>query len=147
MRFDRRRANLTPELDVTDLASSIAFYSLLGFHVEYDRPDEAFAFLAGSGAELMLQGMAGPGRRFRTATLEVPFGRGVSFQLEVDDVERAYRAVLGAGHDIVLAMEERWYQAGTDEVGHRQFVVADPDGYLIRPFTSLGTRPSARTDV
>jgi hypothetical protein len=58
----------------------------------------------------------------------------------VDDVDRAYRSLRDAGHTIEVALEERWYRAGTSEVGHRQFVVADRDGYLIRPFTSLGAR-------
>ena len=91
-------------------------------------------------AELMLQVADGPGRRFRTAPLDRPFGRGVNFQLELDNVESAYRTVVDAGHEIVVALEERWYRVGADAVGRRQFVVADPDGYLIRPFTSLGAR-------
>jgi hypothetical protein len=51
-------------------------------------------------------------------------------------------------------MEERWYRVdvaetggrwqmqGPTEAGNRQFVVADPDGYLWRPFRDLGTRPA-----
>jgi hypothetical protein len=69
-----------------------------------------------------------------------PFGRGVNFQLELDEVASVYSNVVDAGHDIVVALEERWYQVGAKEAGNRQFVVADPDGYLIRPFTSLGAR-------
>jgi len=45
------------------------------------------------------------------------------------------------GHDIVLALEERWYQVGANEAGNRQFVVADPDGYPIRPFTRSTSEP------
>jgi hypothetical protein len=30
-------------------------------------------------------------------------------------------------------------------VGNRQFVVIDPDGYLLRFFTSLGRRQSAQS--
>lgn len=128
---------LTPELDVTDLAKSIAFYALLGFGVAYERTEEGFSFLACPGASLMLQVASGPGRRFRTALLERPFGRGVNFQIEVADVEGAYRRVVEAGHEVVVPLEERWYRVEPNEVGNLQFVVADPDGYLIRPFTPV----------
>ncbi len=125
---------------MSDLAASVAFYALAGFEVGYDRPTEGFALLARPGAQLMLQVADGPGRRFRTAPLERPYGRGVNLQLEVRDVDGLHRRVVDAGHHVVVALEERWYRAGDAEVGQRQFVVADPDGYLLRPFTSLGSR-------
>src|SRR4051794_19673583 len=141
--MDGAVGNLVPELDVTQPATSIAFYVLLGFGVAYERADEGFAYLSCPGAALMLQVAAGRGRRFRTAPLERPFGRGINFQLELDEVDSVYRNVVDAGHDVVVALEERWYRAGSAEVGNRQFVVADPDGYLMRPFTSLGSRPAS----
>src|SRR5205807_9045819 len=70
---DHSLGDLVPELDVTDMAKSIAFYVLLGFRVTYERPEEGFAFLVRSGAALMLQVAEGPGRRFRTAPLARPF--------------------------------------------------------------------------
>jgi catechol 2,3-dioxygenase-like lactoylglutathione lyase family enzyme len=133
--------SLVPELDVTDLDESRMFYvDVLGFSVVYERPAERFVYLARDRAEVMLEEAAGPGRRFRTASLERPFGRGVNFQLEVPDVDEIYERVLAAGHEPVIALEEQWYAADGDEAGNRQFVVADPDGYLWRPFRDLGTR-------
>ena len=142
---------VVPELDVTSLDDSLAFYvGMLGFHVVFERPAERFAYLALEEAELMLQEAAGPGRRFRTARLERPLGRGVNFQLAVPDVDAMYERLLAAGHEPIVAMEERWYgvnvvggsarwsRSGPTEVGNRQFVVADPDGYLWRPFRDLG---------
>ena len=61
---------------------------------------------------------------------------------------------LEAGVNIVLPIEERWYRVdvaesggrwqvkGPAEAGNRQFVLADPDGYLWRPFRDLGVRPA-----
>jgi catechol 2,3-dioxygenase-like lactoylglutathione lyase family enzyme len=148
------KAALVPELDVADLPSSMVFYvELLGFRVLFEREAERFAYLALDGAELMLQEAAGPGRRFRTAPLEWPFGRGANYQLAVADVDVVYERVLAAGYEPLVAIEERWYQVdvmaaggrwtatGPTEAGNRQFVVADPDGYLWRPFTDLGVRP------
>lgn len=143
---------LVPELDVGDLARSLLFYAgVLEFRVVYERPAERFVYLERNGVELMLEEAAGPGRRFRTAPLEVPFGRGVNFQLPVEDVDAVHRRVVKGGYELVVPLEERWYRVdGTadgepvvhpSEAGNRQFVVADPDGYLWRPYRDLGTRP------
>jgi catechol 2,3-dioxygenase-like lactoylglutathione lyase family enzyme len=132
---------LVPELDVSDLEEALAFYvGVLGFSIRYDRPEERFAYLERKGAELMLEEAAGPGRRFRTAPLERPFGRGVNLQIATPDVADLHARTLAAGAKLVVPLEDRWYRAGDRESGNRQFVVADPDGYLLRFFEDLGTR-------
>lgn len=131
---------LIPELDVSDLAVSISFYALLGFTPGYARPEEGFAYMTGDGAHVMLQTANGPGRRFRTADLDRPYGRGLNLQLEVADVRGIYDDVRAAGHRPRVDLEERWYRVGDQEVGNLQFVVDDPDGYLWRPFEDLGAR-------
>jgi catechol 2,3-dioxygenase-like lactoylglutathione lyase family enzyme len=149
-----RSAPVVPELDVADLDVSLSFYvGVVGFTVVFERQRERFAYLSLGDAELMLQDAAGPGRRFRTAPLEQPFGRGLNLQIDVRDVDHIHRAVLDAGMQPLVPLEERWYDvdvaapsgkwkaAGPMRTGNRQFVVADPDGYLLRFFTSLGTSP------
>lgn len=132
---------LIPELEVNDLRESLRFYlTTLGFMLRYDRPEERFAMLDLEGVYLMLEEAEGPGRRFRTAPLERPFGRGVNFQIQVSDARKLYDRVSAAGTEIVIPLEERWYRAGERELGNLQFVVADPDGYLLRFFTELGER-------
>ncbi|WP_437329006.1 bleomycin resistance protein [Sorangium sp. So ce381] len=133
---------LIPELDVADLGASLRFYvGVIGCTLRFERPEERFAFIDLEGAQLMLQEAAGPGRRFRTAPLEHPYGRGVNFQIEVADVTSLYERVRAGGFQIVIPFEDRWYREGDTELGNRQFVVADPDGYLLRFFTDLGQRP------
>ena len=147
-------APLVPELDVTDLDDSLRFYvDVVGFGVVFERRPERFAYLAREGAELMLQEAAGPGRRFRTATLERPFGRGINLQIAVYDVDALFASVVRSGAEPVVSLEDRWYNVevgspagrwdmpGPVGAGNRQFVVADPDGYLLRFFTSLGVEP------
>jgi catechol 2,3-dioxygenase-like lactoylglutathione lyase family enzyme len=135
-------ARLIPELDVADLDRSLAFYTrIVGCVVLYDRPEERFAFLELEGANLMLEEAGGPGRRFSAAPLEHPFGRGVNFQIQVGDVDELYARVLAAESHVVVPMEEKWYRRDDRDVGNRQFVVADPDGYLLRFFSDLGRRP------
>ena len=137
-------APLVPELDVTDLDASLAFYvGVLGFSIRYERPEEGFAYLEREGAELMLEKAAGPGRRFRTAPLERPFGRGVNLQIRCSEASALEAAVRTAGHAPLIPLETRWYRAGAVERGNLQFVVADPDGYLLRFFEDLGERLAA----
>ncbi len=132
---------LIPELDVSDLERSVEFYTkVLGCTVLYERPDERFVMLDFAGAQLMLEEANGPGRRFRTAPLEKPYGRGVNFQILVADLETLYKNVLAVNAEIIVPMEERWYRRCEIELGNRQFVVADPDGYLLRLFNDLGER-------
>jgi catechol 2,3-dioxygenase-like lactoylglutathione lyase family enzyme len=146
---------LVPELDVTALPTSLRFYiEVLGFRMLFERPAERFAYLERDGVEIMIQEAAGPGRRYRTAPLELPCGRGINFQLRVEDVDAVYARAVEAGDNIVVPMEERWYRVdvaesagrwqvkGPASAGNRQFVLADPDGYLWRPFRDLGMRPA-----
>ena len=135
-------APLVPELDVTDLAVSLDFYvGAVGFGLAYDRPEERFAYLDLSGAHLMLQEAAGPGRRFRHGELIRPFGRGVNLQIRVADVDLVYERVRAAGYQVLVPLEDRAYPVQSEPVLQRQFVVADPDGYLVRLCTVLDGRP------
>lgn len=134
---------VVPELDVADLERSLAFYvDALGFGCAVERPEENFVYLVRGPVHLMLEEAEGPGRRFRTAPLEYPFGRGMNLQIEVPDVDLLYDRTQSAGATIHVPLEERWYRQGDEETGNRQFVVADPDGYLLRFFSDLGRRPA-----
>jgi catechol 2,3-dioxygenase-like lactoylglutathione lyase family enzyme len=132
---------LTPELDVDDLSASLRVYiDAFGFKVLFERPEERFACLELEGAHLMLEEASGPGRRFRTAPLERPYGRGVNLQIRVSDVVALYDRATRAGVSPIVPLEERWYRQGDVERGNRQFVAADPDGYLLRFFSDLGAK-------
>ena len=124
---------LVPELDVADLARSRTFYvDLVGFTELFGRPHEVFVYLRLGRADLMLEEADGPGRRFRTAPLEVPFGRGMNLQIEHPFLDSAHDRLVAAGASLVVPLEERIYETGSTAVRVRQFVVADPDGYLLR---------------
>jgi hypothetical protein len=58
----------------------------------------------------------------------------------IDDILSRLAA---AGVLLNLLLEEKWYRRCDQEVGSRQFVVADPDGYLRRLFEELGRRDIA----
>ncbi|WBU64426.1 bleomycin resistance protein [Paracoccus aerodenitrificans] len=134
---------LVPELNVTDFDVSHRFYcELLGWQVLYDRPEDGFAMLELGGAKLMIDALR-IGRNF-DATLtpdDRPFGRGMNLEIELPDIQPPLDALSAAGYPLHLAPEEKWYRAGAEELGQRQFIVADPDGYLLRFCQSLGKRP------
>ena len=140
------RPRLVPELKVTDISASCRFWcGLLGFSVLYDRPEDGFAYLTLAGAEIMLdqRGSGALDRRgiWETGPMQPPFGRGINFQIQCDDYDGILARLRAAGHVIYFGPEERWYRRGDRETGVTQFLVLDPDGYLVRIQQSLGTRP------
>jgi catechol 2,3-dioxygenase-like lactoylglutathione lyase family enzyme len=133
-------APLVPELVCTDIERSVRFYTdVLGFEVLFSRREERFAYLRREAAEIMLEQPTG--RSFVIAPLEYPYGRGIVPQIWVSDVEALYARVVDAGAEVHIALEQKWYRMGDVEGGNHQFVVVDPDGYLMRFAQDLGTRP------
>lgn len=138
---DFQRAPVVPELLVSNLERSLTFWcDLCGFTIAYDRPEDRFAYLDRAGCQVMLEEVMGPGRRWITGQLEQPFGRGMNLQISVADIEPIHKALEGKNWPLYLEPETRWYRAGLQETGVRQFNVQDPDGYLVRFSQYLGRR-------
>lgn len=136
---------LVPELLVGDLDRSLTFWrDVCGFEVLYSRPEERFAYIALGVAHLMLE-QIGVGRNWITAPLESPLGRGINFQINVPDTRLLSAALTSAGIELLMQPEMKWYRIGNEEAGVEQFLVSDPDGYLIRFQSGRGRRPAART--
>lgn len=133
---------LVPELGVRDCTTSLAFYRLIGFGVLYDRPEDGFVYLRLGAADLMLD-QIDLGRTFDDGhgPKATPFGKGVNLQVEVPSVTAVEAALKRAGVPLLLPLETRSYRVGHREVVQRQLMVADPDGYLIRPCTVLTPLP------
>lgn len=132
---------LVPELLVTDTSKSIEFWcGLCGFRIEYQREDEGFAYISSGRAHVMLE-QQGIGRNWITAPLDRPLGRGINFQIAVPDLTPILSALRSADYPLFMEPETKWYRVGDDEAGVQQFLVTDPDGYLIRFQASLGRRP------
>ncbi|MBK1662890.1 VOC family protein, partial [Paracraurococcus ruber] len=85
------------------------------------------------GARIMLDELPkGRPHRWEVAPTEAPFGRHVNFEIAVDDIAAILRALDAAGWPLFLPPEERTYRVGDTGVTVRQFLVQDPDGYLLR---------------
>lgn len=128
-----------PELDVTSLDESIKFYETCGFKIEYERKDERFVFLSLGEIQFMLQELD-DNNKWETGKLEYPFGRGINFQLEVDNVDSIYEKVVNNGYKIMVDIEENCYRQDDKYLGNKEFLVQDPDGYLLRFSEDLGSR-------
>ncbi len=137
------RATLVPELVVADLATSLRFWvDLIGFRIAYERPEHRFAYLDLDGAQVMLDQYDPSARHWLTGPMDRPLGRGINLQIEVAAVEPVLARLEAAGWPLFMAVEDAWYRAGAIEVGQRQFLVQDPDGYLLRLGAKLGERPA-----
>ena len=143
LRRRRVTAALVPELAVTDCAASLRFYrDLLGFAVRYQRPEEGFAYLALGDAELMLDEIGGAAPS-PTATRPAPVpSAAASTCSRVPALAPLLAALRRNRTPLLLEPEEKWYRRH-DWIGQRQFVVADPDGYLLRFCEPLGERPAS----
>jgi catechol 2,3-dioxygenase-like lactoylglutathione lyase family enzyme len=134
-------AALVPELLVSDIDASLRFWrDICGFAVLFDRLDEGFAYLDLDGAQIMLDEI-GKTRDWLTGSLETPFGRGVNFQVRVPGTEPILASLSRAGWPLFMEPEEKWYRIGDIETGVHQFLVQDPDGYLVRFSAWIGERP------
>ncbi|MCR2761969.1 VOC family protein [Microbacterium sp. zg.B48] len=133
---------LVPELLVRDTLKSIQFWcGLCGFEIDYQRPEEGFAYVSLGSAHIMLE-QRGVGRNWITAPLEPPLGRGINFQISVPTVDPILTSLRDANYPLFMPPETKWYRIGDlDEAGVTQFLVTDPDGYLVRFQASLGHRP------
>jgi catechol 2,3-dioxygenase-like lactoylglutathione lyase family enzyme len=133
-------AGLVPELLVEDLGLSLPFWrDILGFQIAYQRPEDRFVYLERpDGAQVMLCQRWG---RWETGALERPFGRGVMFQIYIDDVATLIATLRSTGWPIVEGPRESWRQHGDREGGMREVFVQDPDGYLIMMAEHIGERP------
>lgn len=128
------RPALVPELVVSDIVRSLAFYRSLGFEVLFDRPEDGFANLALEGGQLMLEQM---GDHWDVGPMEPPFGRGLNLEFAVADAAAMAERIIRHGWPLFQPLRERIYRVGGGTVRVLQVLVQDPDGYLLRFQTDL----------
>lgn len=149
-------AALKPELLVRDFEKSLSHWcDIFGFDIAYQRPNEKFAYLERKeGAQIMLS-QRHDDQKWEMGKMELPFGQGVMFQIEVESVEpiiaamdnqnRAHYAIPhldGEGNSFPNPREV-WRDLGDRQGGSKEYFALDPDGYLIMFSQSLGYRPLA----
>lgn len=123
-------ATLVPELMVANLEHSLDVYTrLFGFVINYTRP--GFAYLSLGRIQWMLEQVR-PDNSWLTGPLEKPFGRGINFQLQTPDVQALYQRLLDNNYPIFVSLKTSQYAEGAEIHEQAEFLVLDPDGYLLR---------------
>ena len=133
---------LVPELTVEQIEVSLRFYTIAGFSVRFQRDDPPFAYLELGQAQLMLEQQHERG--WNVTPLDRPLGRGINFQIEVPDADTVHSALVATGVTIFREVKDTWYSVAPNlRKGQREFLVQDPDGYLLRFAQRLGSRGAA----
>lgn len=124
--------SLVPELYVLDFQKSLNFYTnLLGFKIEYQRAEPLFAFLSYGDSQLMIQ-LEDDNEVWHNGKPEYPFGRGINFQIKTDDAQALVDKLKAVNYPLKRDVQESCYMTRDGSCCYREFLVMDPDGYLLR---------------
>lgn len=122
---------LIPELTVSDIDKSKKFYvDILGFKIEYERLEDKFVFLSLDTSQIMLEQYHNDG--WNIGDLVYPFGRGINFSIEVEDIEKLYLSLTVNDYPLYRPMMSNSYRVNDNLIEQKEFLVQDPDGYLLR---------------
>ena len=122
--------NLIPELSVFDILQTKNFYEELGFKIEYERREEKFVFMSFQDSQFMFEQIHDEG--WNTGELIYPLGRGINFSIAVDDIENLYTLVKSKKIEIYKKLTKSVYLVNGIEEIQMEFLIQDPNGYLLR---------------
>jgi len=124
---------MIPEFDVFNLDETLHFYvDLIGFKVVYDRPEDKFAFLELEDVQFMVQEIDKENLKWDTGELKYPLGIGINFQIDVKNIDEIYNRLKEDNYKIFVEMEDHYYRKDDEMLGEREFLVQDPNGFVLR---------------
>ena len=121
---------MIPELSVFDIEQTKRIYNDLGFKIEYERPEEKFVFMSFQDSQFMFEQIHDNG--WNIGELIYPLGRGINFSIAVDDIEGLYKLVKTLNLEIYRELNRSIYQVNGTEETQTEFLIQDPNGYLLR---------------
>ena len=129
---DRMEFNkLIPELTVKDIKRTREFYlNILQFKIEYERVEDKFMFLSFEDSQFMFEELRDD--VWNVAEMAYPFGRGVNFSIEVNDIDKVYQQLIRSQYPLFREMMLNKYESNGELIEQKEFLVQDPDGYLLR---------------
>lgn len=131
---------MVPELSVSNFAESLDFYcEIIGFKIRNQRENPDFVYLELEQVQIMLEQIHD--EAWVRGKLVLPLGRGVNFQIEISDISPVYERINVANIKLFRELKETWYDVGECLSGQKEFLVQDPDGYLLRFSQYLGEKP------
>ena len=126
MNFNR----MIPELSVFDIERTKKFYRELGFKIEYERSEDKFVFMSFQDSQFMFEQIHDDG--WNIGELVYPLGRGINFSIAVDDIEELYKLVNSLNIELYRELTRNIYQVNGIEETQIEFLIQDPNGYLLR---------------
>ena len=129
--------SLIPELSVTNIDKSKVFYLQLGFKIMYERVEDKFAFLQLENNQLMIQE---ENDTWNVGTMEYPFGRGINLSMSIKNVEDMYNRLKKKKIIMFKDLEIHSYRVSDIIYEDKEFLIQDPDGYLLRFSEDLGEK-------
>lgn len=122
--------SLIPELSVIDIEESKKFYiDILGFKLEYERPEDKFALLSLGDIQIMIEEING---YWNTGELKYPFGRGVNFEMKVPNVDEIRDNLVKNNIELFRDITISEYESNGRIIVQKEFLVQDINGYLLR---------------
>lgn len=121
--------SLIPELSVSDIEKSKKFYLELGFVIKYERTENKFCFLELENNQIMIEE---ENDNWNVGKLEYPYGRGINISMTVSDVNKMYYELKSKRIKFFKDLEIHEYRVDDEISKDIEFLVQDPDGYLLR---------------
>ena len=121
--------SLIPELSVSNVEKSLEFYQTLGFEIKYQREEDKFYFLQLEENQIMIQE---ENDNWNVGEMQYPFGRGINLSMSVQNIDEMYENLQQKGIKFFLELEVHSYRADDITYEDKEFLVQDPDGYLLR---------------
>ena len=121
--------SLIPELSVTDIEKSKGFYLNLGFKVMYEKKEDKFCFLYLEDNQIMIEEI---NNNWNVGEMKYPFGNGINISMTVSDIDSFYESIISK--KIVLFRKIKTSKYRVDDIIYedKEFLLQDPDGYLLR---------------
>ncbi len=125
MKFNK----LIPELSVTSIDRSKEFYLMLGFRVIYERTHDKFCFLELEDVQIMIEEV---NDNWNVGELCYPFGRGINLSMEIKNFDDVYQRIVANKYPLFKDVMKNEYVVNDEVYVDSEFLVQDPDGYLLR---------------
>lgn len=121
--------SLIPELSVTDIEKSKEFYLNLGFKIIYERKEDKFCFLYLEDNQIMIEEI---NNNWNVGEMKYPFGNGINISMTVSDIDSFYENIISKKFVLFRKIKTSKYRVDDIIYEDKEFLLQDPDGYLLR---------------
>jgi len=95
----------------------------------YERKEDKFCFLQFEENQIMIEEV---NNNWNTGKLEYPYGRGINISMMINDIDVFYNNIQKSDMDIFKKLDIHQYKVDNKIFFDKEFLIQDPDGYLLR---------------